>query len=107
MIAQSAKMQAAAQLQEAQQRGGGRLGDESVPEVLQSPVIAMLKQQLAESERQTSEKAAALGTNHPSMRDARAATAAISDRVAAEVAKIVDGLARAARAIRPLRRPKN
>jgi succinoglycan biosynthesis transport protein ExoP len=98
IIAQSAKMQAAAQLQEAQQRGGGRLGDESVPEVLQSPVIAMLKQQLAESERHTSEKAAALGANHPSMRDARAASASISGRVAAEVAKIVDGLAREARA---------
>ena len=98
IVAQSAKMQAAARLQEAQQRGGGRLGDESVPEVLQSPVIAMLKQQLAESERHTSEKAAALGASHPSMRDARAASASISGRVAAEVAKIVDGLAREARA---------
>ena len=97
IIAQSAKMQAAAQLQEAQQRGG-RLGDESVPEVLQSPVIAMLKQQLAESERHTSDKAAALGASHPSMRDARAASASISGRVAAEVAKIIDGLAREARA---------
>jgi len=97
IVAQSAKMQAAARLQEAQQRGG-RLGDESVPEVLQSPVIAMLKQQLAESERHTSEKAAALGASHPSMRDARAASASISGRVAAEVAKIVDGLAREARA---------
>jgi capsular exopolysaccharide synthesis family protein len=97
-VAQSAKMQAAARLQEAQQSGRGRLGDESVPEVLQSPVIAMLKQQLAESERHTSEKAAALGASHPSMRDARAASASISGRVAAEVAKIVDGLAREARA---------
>jgi polysaccharide biosynthesis transport protein len=98
LVAQSVKMQAAARLQEAQALGGGRLGIESVPEVLQSPVIAMLKEQLAASERLASEKAAALGANHPAMRDARAASASISARVAAEVAKIVDGLAREARA---------
>jgi succinoglycan biosynthesis transport protein ExoP len=97
MVAQSAKMQAAARLQEAQQIGG-RLDYESVPEVLQSPVIAALKQQLAASERLASEKAAALGANHPSMRDARAASASISGGVAAEVSKIVDGLGREARA---------
>ena len=98
MVAQSAKMQAAARLQEAQALGGGRVGIESVPEVLQSPTIAMLKQQQAESERHLSEKAAALGANHPAMRDARAESAAIAGRVAAEVAKVVDGLAREARA---------
>lgn len=98
MVAQSAKLQAAARLQEAQELGRAGLGTESVPEVLQSPTIALLKQQLAESERRASEKAASLGARHPMMRDAQAEAAAISGRVAAEVAKIVDGLAREARA---------
>ena len=98
MAAQSAKMQAAAQLQEAQELSRGGLGNESVPEVLQSPLIAVLKQQLAEAERHAAEKAATLGARHPLMGDARAETAAISGRVAAEVAKIVDGLTREARA---------
>ena len=96
--AQSAKMLADARLQEAQARSRAGLGIESVPEVLQSPLIALLKQQLAESDRRTAEKAASLGALHPSLRDARAETAAISGRVAAEVAKIVDGLTREARA---------
>ena len=95
MVAQSAKMQAAARLKEAQVVGGS--GIDSVPEVLQSPAIALLKQQLAESERHSSEKAASLGALHPSMRDARAESAAIAGRVAAEVAKVVDGLTREAR----------
>lgn len=98
MVAQSAKMQAASRLQEAQTLSRGGLGNESVPEVLQSPLIALLKQQLSESERRTSEKAASLGALHPSMRDARAESAAISGRLATEVAKIVDGLSREARA---------
>jgi capsular exopolysaccharide synthesis family protein len=98
MVAQSAKMQAAARLQEAQVLSRSGLGSESVPEVLQSPAITMLKQQLAESERRTSQKAASLGANHPEMRNARAETASISARVAGEVAKVVDGLAREARA---------
>jgi capsular exopolysaccharide synthesis family protein len=96
--AQSAKMLADARLQEAQARSRAGLGIESVPEVLQSPLIGLLKQQLAESDRRTAEKAASLGALHPSLRDARAETAAISGRVAAEVAKIVDGLTREARA---------
>ncbi len=96
MVAQAAKFQAAGRLKEAQELGGGS-GLDSVPEVLQSSAITLLKQQLADSERHASEKAASLGALHPSMRDARAARDAISARVAAEVAQVVEGLKREAR----------
>jgi polysaccharide biosynthesis transport protein len=97
MVAQAAKLQAAGRLKEAQELGGPGSGLDSVPEVLQSPMIAALKQQLAASERRASERAASLGALHPSMRDARAESAAISARVAAEVAQVVEGLKREAR----------
>ena len=100
MAAQSAKIEADSRLNEAQELSKAGLGSESVPEVLSSPLIAVLKQQLAIAERRASQAAAAYGTQHPAMRDARAESAAISGRLAAEVAKIVDGLARDARMAR-------
>ena len=95
--AQTAKAEAELRLNEAQELRKGGLNSESVPEVLRSPLIAVLKEQLATSERKTAELSASYGARHPMLLNARAETANIQGRVAAEVSKIVDGLGREAR----------
>ncbi len=95
--AQTAKAEAESRLNEAQEMRKGGLNNESVPEVLRSPLIAVLKQQLAESERKAAELSASYGARHPALVNVRAEVANIQGRVGAEVAKIVDGLAREAR----------
>ena len=97
IAAQTAKAEADARLAEAQEMRKGGLGGESVPDVLRSPLITSLKQQLADSERRAAEMSATLGSRHPSMANARAEVGTINGRVQAEVAKIIDGLAREAR----------
>ncbi|MGZ5783358.1 MAG: GumC family protein [Croceibacterium sp.] len=96
--AQTAKAEAESRLNEAQEMRKGSLNNETVPEVLRSPLIAVLKQQLAESERKAAELSVSYGARHPALVNARAEVANIQGRVAAEVAKIVDGLVREARA---------
>lgn len=97
LAAQTAKAEADARLAEAQELRKGGLSGESVPEVLRSPLIAALKQQLADAERRAAEKSGTLGQRHPAMVSARAEVGNIQARVNAEVAKIVDGLTREAR----------
>ncbi len=97
MQAQSAKQETESRLREAQSLQRGGMGGESVPEVLRSPLIAALKQQQAEAERKAAELAAAYGPRHPLMINARSEVGNIQGRVAAEVAKVIDGLAREAR----------
>ena len=97
LAAQTAKAEADARLAEAQELRKGGLGNESVPEVLHSPLISALKQQLSDSERRAAEMAASLGERHPSMVKARAEVANIQGRLGAEVGKVVDGLSREAR----------
>ncbi|HYX02337.1 MAG TPA: polysaccharide biosynthesis tyrosine autokinase [Reyranella sp.] len=97
MAAQSAKVEAQSKLQEAKALAANGLDAESVPDVLRSPLVTLLKQQLAESERRASEAAATYGERHPARRSARAESAAIAGRLSAEVSKIVEGLARDAR----------
>lgn len=97
LAAQTAKAEAESKLHEAQEMRKGALDSESVPEVLRSPLIAALKQQLADSERRGAELSASLGNRHPSMANTRAEIANIQRRVNAEVAKVIDGLSREAR----------
>jgi capsular exopolysaccharide synthesis family protein len=97
LAAQTAKAEADSRLKEAQEVSKGGLSGESVPAVLQSPLITGLKQQLAESERKAAELGASFGARHPSMLNARAEAGNIRARVNAEVAKIIEGLAREAR----------
>src|SRR5216683_116708 len=95
--AQTAKAEAESRLNEAQEMRKGGLNNESVPEVLRSPLITALKQQLSDSERRAAEMSASYGGRHPALLNARAEAANIQGRVAAEVSKIVDGLSREAR----------
>ena len=95
--AQTAKAEAESRLNEAQEMRKGGLNNESVPEVLRSPLITLLKQQLSDSERKAAEMSASYGARHPALVNARAEAANIQGRVAAEISKIVDGLSREAR----------
>jgi capsular exopolysaccharide synthesis family protein len=97
LAAQTAKAEAESRLKEAQELGQGGLSGESVPEVLRSPLINSLKQQLADSERRAAELSASLGARHPAMANARAEVGNVQRRVAAEVGKVIDGLTREAR----------
>lgn len=97
LAAQTAKAEAESRLREAREVSRGGLGRESVPEVLRSPLIAALKQQQADAERRAAELSASYGERHPLMRSARSQAASISGRVAAEVAKTIEGLEREAR----------
>ncbi|TXL75719.1 polysaccharide biosynthesis tyrosine autokinase [Vineibacter terrae] len=96
--AQTAKTEAESRLAEAQALRKGGMGGESVPEVLRSSLVSSLKQQQADAERKAAELAAAYGPRHPLIINARSEIANIRARVAAEVAKVIDGLAREARA---------
>lgn len=97
LAAQTAKAEAESRLKEAQEMRKGGLSSESVPEVLRSPLIASLKQQQADAERKAAELQATYGPRHPSMLNARSEAGNIQGRVSAEIAKIVEGLAREAR----------
>jgi succinoglycan biosynthesis transport protein ExoP len=97
LAAQTAKAEADSRLKEAQEMRKGGLNSESVPEVLRSPLIAVLKQQLSDAERKAAELQASYGPRHPSMINARSEIANVQGRVGAEIAKIVEGLAREAR----------
>jgi capsular exopolysaccharide synthesis family protein len=97
MAAQTAKAEAESRLNEAKEMSKGGLNSESVPEVLRSPLITVLKGQLAESERKAGELSATLGARHPALVNARSELGNVQARIGAEIAKIVDGLAREAR----------
>jgi capsular exopolysaccharide synthesis family protein len=94
LAAQTAKAEAETRLAEAQAMRGGVSDAHSVPEVLRSPLIAALKSQLADAERRSADLAATYGERHPQLRSVRAEAGALAGRVAAEMAKVVDGLAR-------------
>jgi len=98
LVAQAAKVEADSRLQEARHMAKGNLSAESLPQVLQSGVVAALKQQLADAERRVAERAAAYGERHEMLRNARAEAAALSGRLEIEVRRIVEGLEREARA---------
>ena len=73
------------------QKGGG--GDiESLPEVLQSPVIQTLKAELSQAEAKQPDIAARLGKNHPDYQAAVAEIANLRERIARESASIAASL---------------
>jgi capsular exopolysaccharide synthesis family protein len=97
LAAQTAKAEADSRLKEAQEMRKGGLNNESVPEVLRSPLITVLKEQQSVAERKAAELQATYGARHPSMLNARSEVGNIQGRVNSEISKIVDGLAREAR----------
>lgn len=79
--------------QESQSRQKGVGGDiESLPEVLQSPVIQALKASLSQAEAKQPDIAARLGKNHPDYQAAVAEIANLRERIARESASIAASL---------------
>lgn len=67
---------------------------EALPDVQKSPLIQNLVQQRVRAERQIAEVSATLLPGHPRMRQLNADLAGLKAEIAAEVAKIVDGLSK-------------
>jgi chain length determinant protein EpsF len=79
--------------QESQSRQRGVGGNiESLPEVLQSPVIQALKADLSQAEAKQPDIAARLGKNHPDYQAAVAEIANLRERIARESANIAASL---------------
>lgn len=79
--------------QESQSRQRGVSSDiESLPEVLQSPVIQTLKADLSQAEAKQSDIAARLGRNHPDYQAELAEIANLRQRIAQESANIAASL---------------
>lgn len=66
--------------------------NESLPEVLQSPIIADLKSDLSDAEAKKADIAARLGKNHPDYQAADATVAALHARIDQEISKITASL---------------
>lgn len=90
--AQTAKAEAEARLGEAQALRRTGVDNESVPEVLRSPLIQSLKTQQAEADRRVAELSGSYGPQHPRVISARAEARDIRGKVSAEVGRIIDGL---------------
>jgi chain length determinant protein EpsF len=76
--------------QSRQRQSGGN--NESLPEVLQSPVIAKLKDDLSAAEAKQADIAGLLGKNHPDYQAGAAEVSGLRDRIAQESAKIAGSL---------------
>jgi succinoglycan biosynthesis transport protein ExoP len=66
--------------------------DDSILEVLQSPVIQNLRAQEADAQRRAADLAAQYGDKHPRMINVRAEISEIRDKIRTEVARVIDGL---------------
>jgi chain length determinant protein EpsF len=82
-----------AQRQDSQSRQRQVEGDkDSIPEVLQSPLIASLKADLSQLEAKQKEIVTRLGTNHPEFKSTEAKVNSLRERLAQESARIVASL---------------
>jgi chain length determinant protein EpsF len=82
-----------AQRQDSQSRQRQVKGDnETLPEVLQSPLVSGLWANLSQAEAKLQDIATNLGKNHPDYKTTEAAIASLRDRIAQETAKIVASL---------------
>jgi chain length determinant protein EpsF len=81
------------QRQESQSRQRQASGDtEALPEVLQSPVIANLKAELAKAEARRHEIGQTLGRNYPDYKDVESEIVGLRERIAQESARIAASL---------------
>ena len=65
--------------------------------MLNSPLITALKQQQSDAERRAAQLQSTYGAQHPQMLNVRAEVGSVQAKVNAEIAKVIDGLAREAR----------
>jgi len=94
--AQAARSESEARARSAVEMARGGAG-EVLPDVQRSPLIQNLVQQRVRAERQIAEVSATLLPGHPRMQQLNADLAGLKKQIAAEVAKIVDGLGKEAK----------
>lgn len=92
VLAQATKAEADARLRQATTQARTAESGDTVPEVLNSPLIQALKQQQATVERRVAELAAHYGQKHPQMRNAQAELNDIRRKIRVEVGKVIEGL---------------
>lgn len=92
ITAQTAKADADAHLADAQNLARQGLNGESVPEVLNNPLIQSLKQQQAAAEQRLAQLSATYGDKHPQVTDAKAQIADAQRKIKAEMQGIITGL---------------
>ncbi len=76
--------------QSRQRQSGG--DNESLPEVLQSPLVANLKGDLSRAEAKLQDIGTSLGKNHPDYQNTAAQVASLRQRIATESARIAESL---------------
>ena len=77
---------------QSRQRQGTSESYDSLPEVLQNPLIATLKNNLSDALAKQTDAAGRLGKNHPDFQAAAAEVASLRERIAQETQKIVTSL---------------
>ncbi len=101
LTAELSKVQAARSEAEARMNQSREIlksgGAEALPDVQKSPLIQNLVQQRVRAERQISELSATLLPGHPRMRQLNADLAGLKRQIEAEMAKVVDGIAKEAK----------
>ena len=66
----------------------GRAGQESMPEVVQNPLVQTLKSELGRAEAKLQEMSSRLGPNHPQYQSAQAEVQVLRSRLNAEISKV-------------------
>lgn len=97
IVAQTAKAEADSRLGEAQALRRTGVDSQSVPQVLQSPLIQQLKAQQSEADRRLADLSGSLGPQHPRVISAKAEISEIRARINAEVGRIIESLRHEAR----------
>lgn len=87
--AQNAKAQAEAKLSQAEKALKDPDAIDSLPAVLQSPLIQSLREKQVDLERQAADLASTYGSKHPAMIDMQAQLQDVRRKIQAEVAKVI------------------
>ena len=94
ITARTKRLEAQARLARIQQSGGARTGtpDDSIIEVLQSPLIQQLRNQEADASRRLADLTAQYGDKHPRVIEVKAELADLKAKIQGEVSKVVESL---------------
>jgi capsular exopolysaccharide synthesis family protein len=92
VIARAARVEAEARLRQAQKAASGAGGDESLTQVLNSPLISALHQQEADLSRRLTDLSQNYGGRHPQVVSATAQLADVRAKIRSEVSKVIAGL---------------
>src|SRR3546814_2899518 len=92
ILAETERASSESRLVQAEGVNRGEAPYQSLPEVVNSPLIQGLRQRQVEVERQYAEMSATFGPQHPRMEDIRAQLKDIKSKIGREVGKIAESL---------------